>query len=180
MRHLGQGKERRGRAVCSLLREARRCTAPQAGDVPRRNACDRAGEEPHASHRAGTAISGGESTLSRVRRCYAHEDRHPAGGNRRISVKPTEMRASVSSQPFRDLAASLKDGGFTTHSSRLESILNGTWTTSSELIGELGVAVLAIRKECEPLTSSQKALVKECVRQVRRAWPGFGLFGWLR
>ena len=90
------------------------------------------------------------------------------------------MRAPVSSQPFRDLAAALREGGFTTHGSRLETILNGTWTTSSELVAELGVAVMAIRKECEPLTSGQKALVKECLRQVRRVWPGFGLFGWLR
>lgn len=95
-------------------------------------------------------------------------------------MKPAEMRAPVSSEPFRDLAAALREDGFTAHSSRLESILDGTWTTSSELVGELGIAVLAIRKECEPLSSSQKALVKECLRQVRRAWPGFGWFGWLR
>lgn len=85
----------------------------------------------------------------------------------------------ASSEPFRALAAALRESGFTTHSSRLESILDGTWTTSSELIAELGVAVLAIRKECKPLTSTQKALLKECLRQVRKVWPGFGLLNWL-
>ena len=89
------------------------------------------------------------------------------------------MPATVSSEPFRALAAALKVSGFTNHSTRLEDVLNGAWTTSSELIGELGVVVITIRKECRPLTSDQKALVKECMRQVRRAWPGFGLFGWL-
>jgi hypothetical protein len=89
------------------------------------------------------------------------------------------MPASVSSEPFYALAAALRESGFTTHSSRLENILNGTWTTSSELIGELGVAVVAIRKECGPLSSSEKALLKECLRQVRKVWPGFGLFSWL-
>ena len=57
------------------------------------------------------------------------------------------MPASVSSEPFRALAAALRVGG----------------------------VVIAIRKECRPLTSDQKALVRECMRQVRKAWPGFGL-----
>lgn len=90
------------------------------------------------------------------------------------------MPACVSSEPFYALATALKVSGFTNHSTRLENVLNGAWTTSSELISELGVVVIAIRKECRPLTSNQKALVKECMKQVRRAWPGFGLFSWLR
>jgi hypothetical protein len=89
------------------------------------------------------------------------------------------MSASLSSEPFVDLAAALKAGGYTSHGTRLEEVLNGTWTTSSELITELGVVVIDIRKECRPLTSQQKALIKECMKQVRRAWPGFGLFSWL-
>lgn len=84
------------------------------------------------------------------------------------------MPASVSSQPFRALAASLRDSGLTAHSNRLEELLNGTWTTSSELIGELGVAVVTIRKRCKPLTASQKILVRQCLQEVRKAWPGFG------
>lgn len=88
------------------------------------------------------------------------------------------MPESVSSEPFYALASALKEGGFTTHSRRLEDILNGTWTTSSELIAELGQAVVAVRQECKPLSRAQKALVKECLRQVRKAWPGFGLFSW--
>lgn len=88
------------------------------------------------------------------------------------------MAATVSSEPFRALAAALRESGFTLHSGRLESILDGTWTTSSELVAELGVAVVAIRKECKPLTPTHKALLKECLRQVRKVWPGFGLLSW--
>lgn len=88
------------------------------------------------------------------------------------------MPESVSSEPFNVLAASLRESGFTAQGKHLEIILNGTWTTSSELISELGVAVLAIRKECNPLSVHQKALVKQCLREVRKAWPGFGLFSW--
>ena len=89
------------------------------------------------------------------------------------------MPESVSSEPFHALASALKEGGFTAQSQRLESVLNGTWTTSSELIGELGQVVVAVRKECKPLNPAQKALVKQCLREVRKAWPGFGFFSWL-
>lgn len=89
------------------------------------------------------------------------------------------MPTSVSSEPFYALAATLKVSGFTKHSTRLENVLNGTWTTSSELMSELGVVVIAIRKECQPLTSEEKALIKECMQQVRRVWPGFGLLSLL-
>ena len=84
----------------------------------------------------------------------------------------------VSSEPFHALAAALNEGGFAAHGSRLETVLGGTWTTSTELIGELGLVVVAVRRECKPLTRDQKALVKECLRQVRKAWPGFGWSVW--
>lgn len=92
------------------------------------------------------------------------------------------MAEPVRSEPFYALAAALKEGGFAAHADRLEGVLNGTWTTSTELIGELGVVVIDIRKECRTLTSAQKALVRQCLREVRKALPGFGWnwFGWLR
>ncbi len=86
------------------------------------------------------------------------------------------MTKAVTSEPFHALARALREGGFPAHGTRLEGVLHGTWTTSSELIAELGVVVLAVRKECRPLNAAQKALVKECLRQVRSVWPGFGLF----
>lgn len=86
------------------------------------------------------------------------------------------MPAMVSTEPFHALAADLKASGFVAHGERLEGVLNGVWTTSSELIGELGVVVIAVRKDCRPSGTRQQALVKECLREVRKAWPGFGLF----
>lgn len=86
------------------------------------------------------------------------------------------MPASVSTEPFHVLAAELKASGFVAHGERLESVLNGVWTTSTELVGELGAVVIAVRKECRPLGARQQTLVKECMREVRKAWPGFGLF----
>lgn len=90
------------------------------------------------------------------------------------------MPSPVSSTPFHTLAASLAASGFTAQAAQLQGVLDGCWTSSSEMIGELGTAVLQIRRECRPLSAQQKALVQECLREVRKAWPGFGMFDWLR
>ena len=89
------------------------------------------------------------------------------------------MSAPVSSTPFHTLATSLAASGFTAQAAQLQGVLDGCWTTSTEMIGELGTAVLQIRRECRPLTAEQKALVRECLHEVRKAWPGFGMFSWL-
>lgn len=88
------------------------------------------------------------------------------------------MQQPVSSEPFYELIASLKASGFASHATRLEEVLDGTWTTSTELIGELGAAVCAIRADCDPLTPTQKQLIRACLREVRKALPGFGWFSW--
>lgn len=82
----------------------------------------------------------------------------------------------TSTQPFRELAASLRETGFAEQAKRLEDTLDGVWTTSSELISELGVVVLDIRRQGTSLSREQKHLLKECLRQVRGVWPGFGLW----
>jgi hypothetical protein len=84
----------------------------------------------------------------------------------------------ASTDPFRALAASLEASDHAGHGERIERVLDGTWTTSSELLGELGAAVDAVRKECTPLTTEQKRLVDQCLKEVRKAWPGFGRFDW--
>lgn len=89
------------------------------------------------------------------------------------------MSAPVSSEPFRALMVSLAESGYATHSGRLASIPNGTWTTSSEMIAELGATVLEIRRECRPSSPAQRALVRQCLKEVRKAWPGFGWSSWI-
>ncbi len=125
--------------------------------------------KPHASDHA--AKSQESQCAGRLRPAF----RKPRPSLPRIDV----MREPVSSEPFHALASALKEGGFAEHGLRIEGILNGTWTTSSELIAELGQAVLIVRKECAPLSPALRALLKECLRQVRKAWPGFGWFSWL-
>ena len=82
----------------------------------------------------------------------------------------------ISSTPFHALLAELRARGFTTQAARLGGLLNGVWTSSSELLGELGAELIAIHRECKPASAEQKALVRACLKEVRKAWPGFGLF----
>ena len=89
------------------------------------------------------------------------------------------MPNTVSSAPFYALSSALKEAGFTAHSEHIDSVLNGTWTTSSELIAELGQVVLRVRKECKPLSPALRILLKDCMRQVHTVWPGFGWLSWL-
>lgn len=86
------------------------------------------------------------------------------------------MTAPIQSEPFHRLAVELRDNGFVDHSERLQGVLDGVWTTSTEMLGELGTVVLAIRKECRPLPPRLKQRTQECLREVRKAWPGFGFF----
>ena len=90
------------------------------------------------------------------------------------------MPHAVSSEPFRALAAALREGGFQSQGARLDAVLSGTFTTSSELIGELGSAVVAIRRQCAPLSRAQRSLIRQCLKEVRKTWPGFGWLDWLR
>jgi hypothetical protein len=89
------------------------------------------------------------------------------------------MPETVSSKPFQALASALREGGYAAQGRRIEGVLDGMWTTSSEYIAELGQALLVVRSECKALNPAQKALLKECFRQVRKVWPGFGFFSWL-
>lgn len=77
-----------------------------------------------------------------------------------------------------ELAVALKAHGRSSHSQRLEAVLQGVWTTSNEMIGELGVVVLAVRHECQ-LDPAEKALLEACATEVSKAWPGFRLRYWL-
>ncbi|MDT8991930.1 hypothetical protein RQP54_13750 [Curvibacter sp. APW13] len=85
---------------------------------------------------------------------------------------------SASSEPFERLAHRLKAVGFPEQAAQLDAVLQGVWTTSSELLGELGRVLLLIRRECRPRDAETKALLKICANEVRKAWPGFGWCYW--
>jgi hypothetical protein len=62
--------------------------------------------------------------------------------NRRKLARPDEFPAVIDA--LRD---KLRSHGFTAEADRLQKILQGVWTTSNELYGELSVALKGIRGE---------------------------------
>jgi len=72
---------------------------------------------------------------------------------------------------FRQLIQALYDEGFEEAAGRLDRLLNHTaWTTGSELIGELGLAVRDFERTKPAMTSSLHESLKECKAAARRVW----------
>jgi uncharacterized MAPEG superfamily protein len=71
------------------------------------------------------------------------------------------------------LEAQFREHGMASAADRLAALLHGmAWTTSSELIGELGSAFLAIRAEYHGLLSAE--ILKEldaAIASARKVWP---------
>ncbi len=88
------------------------------------------------------------------------------------------MTKPVSTLPFEQLLSSLQESGKVAAGDALKDVLQGVWTTSSEMIGELGMVVLKIRREHKDLSAEQKKLLKSCLQEVRKVYPGFGFFNW--
>ncbi|KEF40923.1 MAG: hypothetical protein ER33_14335 [Cyanobium sp. CACIAM 14] len=84
------------------------------------------------------------------------------------------MPEPVRLEPFESLVGSLRGSGRHEHAERLEQALGCPCTTSSELIDQLGAVVVATRLTCRPLTQEQKALIRRCLKEVRKAFPGYG------
>jgi hypothetical protein len=72
---------------------------------------------------------------------------------------------------FRQLLQALYDEGFGEAAGRLDELLNHTaWTTSSELLGELGLAIRDFERTRPAMTSSLRAILKHCKSVISSAW----------
>ena len=73
---------------------------------------------------------------------------------------------------FRELVRVLRDEDFGVTAARLDTILRAAWTTSSELLGELGQEILAFQR-CgyEPFSPELRRSLDASLSVVRRVWP---------
>jgi hypothetical protein len=81
--------------------------------------------------------------------------------NRRKLARPDEFPAVVDA--LRDR---LRTRGFTPEADRLQEILQGVWTTSNELYGELRLALNEIRKERRDLPSDIAAEIRRIIKSI--------------
>jgi hypothetical protein len=71
---------------------------------------------------------------------------------------------------FDELIRKLRAEGHPQPAARLHALLHETaWTTSSELLGELGLAILAFERSSPAVSSELQALLDACMDLVRRA-----------
>jgi hypothetical protein len=81
--------------------------------------------------------------------------------NRRKLARPEDFPAVVDA--LRD---NLRTHGFTSEADRLREILQGVWTTSTELYGELRLALNEIRKERCDLPSDIAAEIQRLRKSI--------------
>jgi len=76
-------------------------------------------------------------------------------------ARPDEFPAVIDA-----IGDKLRSHGFTTEADRLEQILEGVWTTSNELYGELFVALKRIRRERSDLPPDIGAEIDRLMKSI--------------
>ncbi len=71
---------------------------------------------------------------------------------------------------------SLDECGCADEATRLRELVHeGAWSSSSEMIGDIGLAILAIRDSATDRLSDEAAsTLDRCMDMVRRVWPEIG------
>jgi hypothetical protein len=73
---------------------------------------------------------------------------------------------------FEELVRQLQTAGHTTTAQKLDYTLHRVaWTTGSELIGELGLEILAFQKTTPEIGVELQGTISRCMVTVRRIWP---------
>jgi hypothetical protein len=79
---------------------------------------------------------------------------------------------SAAQDPFDGLIQQLRVDGHVESAARLHALLHETaWTTGSELIGELGLALLAFERSTPVIGHELRRALERCMGRVRQVWP---------
>ncbi len=73
--------------------------------------------------------------------------------------------------PFDELITRFREHGFPESADRLAMLMRSAWTSSSELIGELGLTVLQFQREQPSVRPELREVLDRCMREVRKVWP---------
>ena len=68
--------------------------------------------------------------------------------------------------PFDELLRGLREHGRVEDAEGLKSLMVIGWTSSSEMVGELGQALLAL-----DVPAALKEAKQRCLQEVRKVWP---------
>lgn len=80
-------------------------------------------------------------------------------------------RTQIDYKCFEELVHQLQDAGHTATARKLDEMLHLAWTTGSELIGELGLEILAFQRTTPEAGPELHDTISRCMAMVRRVWP---------
>jgi hypothetical protein len=85
------------------------------------------------------------------------------------------MTIPITYEPFHQLIVSLRNDGFSKEADLLHAMIHKVaWTTVSELMGELGLAVNKIKRmRCSGLSEESKKNMGAAIEMVKRVCPDF-------
>jgi hypothetical protein len=72
---------------------------------------------------------------------------------------------------FDELIAQLRLHSRADSADALDRLKTSAWTSSSEMIGELGLAVLRLQSANPPLPAELEPIARRCMNEVRKVWP---------
>lgn len=77
--------------------------------------------------------------------------------------------------PFDELIAGLRAHGLVAAADSLARLKASAWTSSSEMIGELGLAVLRLQSGSRRLPDELTPVAERCMKEARKIWPDIKL-----
>ena len=77
----------------------------------------------------------------------------------------------VDDKPFHYLLMLLEAQGEIVHVQTLRSVLFGTWSSTLEMVGELGQTITGIRTQLHPVSAQIQIAFDSCLVEVKKVWP---------
>ncbi len=78
----------------------------------------------------------------------------------------------VNVEPFDELIDRLRAQGYSIDAESISSLRTAMWTTSSEMVGELGLAIMKFQSQNPAAPDELKLNLARCMKEVRKVWPG--------
>jgi hypothetical protein len=77
-------------------------------------------------------------------------------------------------EPFDELIAQLRARKLDAAADSMSHLRTSAWSSSSEMIGELGLAVLRLQSDKRLFPTELTSLADRCMNEVRKVWPEMG------
>ena len=82
---------------------------------------------------------------------------------------------AVQLELFDELVRQLHADGLSSAAASVSDVRNVAWSSSSEMMGELGIAVLKIQAETPAPSRALQEVLGRCMAEVRKIWPDMEL-----